>query len=103
MPSDMAPIDQDALLDELRRSWAAVDPIPEPVQVAARAAIQWRALDAELAALVTGSRPDAPDPAAARARPRPLPFQAPEPAIDPGRRRPRAQRTACLIARPEQP
>ena len=41
----------DELVADLRRVLAAVDPIPEHVQLAARLAIEWRTLDAELAAL----------------------------------------------------
>jgi hypothetical protein len=52
--------DDDILLDELRRVFAAIDPIPEPVQIAARAAIEWRTIDAELAALVSDSTVDEP-------------------------------------------
>jgi len=50
----------DNLLDELRRVFSAIDPIPEPVRVAARAAIEWRTIDAELAALVSDSIVDEP-------------------------------------------
>ena len=53
------PSDDDALLAELRRVVGQVDPIPEPVQIAARAAIEWRTLDAELAALVHDSAVEA--------------------------------------------
>jgi hypothetical protein len=56
----MTPIDDDFLLDELRRMFAVMDPVPEPVQIAARAAIEWRTIDAELAALVSDSIIDAP-------------------------------------------
>jgi hypothetical protein len=40
------------LLGDLRRVIAALDPIPESVLIAARAALDWRTLDAELAALI---------------------------------------------------
>jgi hypothetical protein len=54
------PPDDDALLDELRHVVAQLDPIPEPVRIAARAALEWRTLDAELAALVHDSAVDEP-------------------------------------------
>lgn len=50
----------DELLAALRRVLADVDPIPEHVQLAARWAIEWRTLDAELAALVHDSTVDEP-------------------------------------------
>ncbi len=49
------PPDDDALMVELRHVVGRVDPIPEAVRIAARAAIEWRTLDAELAALVHDS------------------------------------------------
>jgi hypothetical protein len=49
------PADDDALLAQLRHVVGQVDPVPEAVQIAARAAIEWRTLDAELAALVHDS------------------------------------------------
>lgn len=56
MGSDLSTAhDDDALLAELRHAVAAVDPVPEPVTIAARAALDWRTLDAELAALVHDS------------------------------------------------
>lgn len=51
-PSDQ---DDDALVADLRRVLSASDPVPEPVKLAARVAIEWRTLDAELAALVHDS------------------------------------------------
>jgi hypothetical protein len=45
----------DDLLGDLRRVIAELDPIPEDVLIAARAALDWRTLDAELAALVHDS------------------------------------------------
>jgi hypothetical protein len=69
--------DDDILLDELRRVFAAIDPIPEPVQIAARAAIEWRTIDAELAALVSDSIVDEPELAVrGTATPRLLTFEA---------------------------
>ena len=41
----------DDLLGDLRRVVAELDPIPEAVVIAARAAFEWRTLDAELAEL----------------------------------------------------
>ena len=52
------PPDDDTLLAELRHVIGQVDPVPEPVRIAARAAIEWRTLDAELAALVHDSAID---------------------------------------------
>ena len=56
------PIDSgdEQLLADLRRVLACVDPIPEHVQLAARWAIEWRTLDAELADLVHDSTIDEP-------------------------------------------
>lgn len=53
-------MDDDALVTDLRRVLAAVDPVPEHVRLAARLAIEWRTLDAELAALVYDSTVDEP-------------------------------------------
>lgn len=50
----------DALVADLRRLLDAVDPVPERVQIATRAAIEWRTLEAELAALVHDSTIDEP-------------------------------------------
>lgn len=54
------PDDDDELVAELRRILAELDPVPEPVRIAARAALDWRTLDAELAALVHDSQVDEP-------------------------------------------
>ncbi len=79
----MAPTDDDILLDELRRVFAAIDPIPQPVQIAARAAIEWRTIDAELAALVSDSIVDEPLLALrGSAEPRMLTFEASELTIE---------------------
>jgi hypothetical protein len=73
----MIPADDDTLLDELRRVFATIDPIPEPVALAARAAIEWRTIDAELAALVSDSVVDEPLLAVrGTAEPRILTFEA---------------------------
>jgi len=52
--------DDDALLAELRRVVGVVDPIPEPVRIAARAALDRRPLAAEFAVLVHDSTDDEP-------------------------------------------
>ena len=79
----MASTDDDFLLDELRRMFAAIDPIPDRVQVAARAAIEWRTIDAELAALVSDSVVDEPLYAVrGTAQPRMLTFEAPDLTIE---------------------
>ena len=52
--------DDDTLLAELRRVVAAIDPVPDAVASAARAALDWRTLEAELAELVHDSRVDEP-------------------------------------------
>jgi hypothetical protein len=51
--------DDDALVGDLRRVLAVVDPVPGPAQLSARLAIEWRTIDAELAALVHDSSTDA--------------------------------------------
>jgi hypothetical protein len=50
----------DDLLGDLRRVIAELDPIPEDVLIAARAALDWRTLDAELAELIADSAVDEP-------------------------------------------
>jgi hypothetical protein len=50
----------DDLLGDLRRVVAELDPIPEAVVIAARAAFEWRTLDAELAELIADSAVDEP-------------------------------------------
>jgi hypothetical protein len=52
--------DDDIILDELRRVFAAIDSIPEPVRAAARGAIEWRTTGADVAALVHDSIVDGP-------------------------------------------
>lgn len=75
--------DDNALVAELGRLFATIDPVPEPVQIAARVAIDWRTLDAELAALVHDSIVDEPALALrGDAGPRALTFEAPELTIE---------------------
>lgn len=75
--------DDDALVAELGRLFATIDPIPERVQIAARVAIEWRTLDAELAALVHDSMVDEPALALrGDGGPRALTFEAPELTIE---------------------
>ena len=78
------PDDQDdALLADLRRVLGAVDPVPEPVQFAARVAIEWRTLDAELAALVHDSTIHEPELAIrGAAGPRAVTFESDELTIE---------------------
>ena len=79
----MTSSDDDLLIDELRRVFAAIDPVPEPVQVAARAAIDWRNIDAEPAALVSDSIVDeSPPDARGASEPRMLTFEAPDLTIE---------------------
>ncbi|MEA2220628.1 MAG: hypothetical protein QOJ35_3254 [Solirubrobacteraceae bacterium] len=76
MPNLMTSED-DILLDELRRVFAAIDPVPEAVRIAARAAIEWRSIDAELADLTSDSSVDEPALAVrGTATPRLLTFEA---------------------------
>ncbi len=78
-PSANPPDDDETLLAELRRVVAVADPVPEAVRIAARAAIEWDGLDAELAALVHDSRVDEPELALrGDAGPRALTFRARE-------------------------
>jgi hypothetical protein len=53
--SGSAPLRADALLGLLADAAAQADPVPDHVLAAARAALGWRTLDAELAALVEDS------------------------------------------------
>ncbi len=77
-PGNPSPPDDDALLDELRHVLGQLDPVPEPVRIAARAAIEWRTLEAELAALVHDSAADESLLAVRGAgEPRALTFEAP--------------------------
>jgi hypothetical protein len=79
-PSPSAtPHDDDTLLAELGRVIDTVDPVPERVRIAARAALDWSTLDAEFAALVHDSMVDEPALAVrGSAGPRSLTFQARE-------------------------
>ncbi len=52
--------DDDLLVADLRRLLAALDPVPADLGLAARLAIEWRTLEAELAALVHDSDVDEP-------------------------------------------
>jgi len=75
--------DDDALVADLRRVLSIVDPVPPHAQLAARVAIEWRTLDAELAALVHDSAVDEPALALrGAAGPRALTFEAPELTIE---------------------
>lgn len=56
-------MDDDELLAELRRAAAEVDPVPDLVRAAARAAIAMADLDSELAVLVGDSAADTAEPA----------------------------------------
>jgi hypothetical protein len=77
------PVDDDALVAGLRRVLAAADPVPEDVQLAARVAIEWTTLEAELATLVHDSVVDEPALALrGDAGPRSLTFEAPELTIE---------------------
>jgi hypothetical protein len=79
-PTDNA---DDALVGDLRRVLGIVDPVPEHAQLAARLAIEWRSIDAELAALVHDSRTDEPALALrGTAAPRALTFEALELTIE---------------------
>ena len=49
------PKDDDALLAELAGILARVDPVPGEVTLAARSALAWRSMDAELAELLHDS------------------------------------------------
>jgi hypothetical protein len=77
-PGPPIPADDDALLAQLRHVVGRLDPVPEAVQIAARAAIEWRTLDAELAALVHDSAVEAAALAirGAATAPRALTFEA---------------------------
>jgi hypothetical protein len=67
----------EALLADLRRVLAVADPVPKDARLAARLAIEWRTIDAELAALVHDSTIDEPAVALrGAAAPRALTFEA---------------------------
>jgi hypothetical protein len=59
-PSALNHDEDETLLAELRRVVGVIDPVPEAVRIAARAALDWRTLDAEFAELVHDSRVDEP-------------------------------------------
>ena len=77
-PGETLPPDDDELLAELRHVVTQVDPVPDHVRIAARAAIEWRTLEAELAALIHDSALDGPAMAVrgAATGPRTLTFEA---------------------------
>lgn len=83
-PRQPPPPDDEALMSELRHAIGQVDPIPQAVQIAARAAIEWRTLDAELAALVHDSAVDEASLAVRglAAGPRAVTFEVPELTIE---------------------
>ena len=58
--------EQDRLQDDLRELFSTVDPVPPLVTEAAKAALGWRRLDAELAELLADSALDAESVALAR-------------------------------------
>jgi hypothetical protein len=73
------------LVDELRELFLKVDPVPPLVTQAAKAALDWRRLDAELAELLADSALDAESPAlrrGARATLRSMSFSAGRLTID---------------------
>jgi hypothetical protein len=75
--------DDDALVADLRRVLTLADPVPEDARIAARVAIEWRTIDAELAALVHDSTIDEPALALrGGATPRALTFEAAELTIE---------------------
>jgi len=83
-PGTPPPLDDTALLARLGELARRVDPIPVAVQIAAHVAIEWRTLDAELAALLHDSADD--DALLAvrgvAAAPRTLTFQTPDLTIE---------------------
>jgi hypothetical protein len=84
-PGPAPPPDDDALLARLRHVAGRMEPVPLTAQIAARAAIEWRTLDAELAALVHDSALDAELLLAVRgvaAGPRALTFEVPDLTIE---------------------
>jgi hypothetical protein len=75
--------DDETLVADLRRVLSAADPVPEHVALAARIAIEWGALEAELAELVHDSAVDEPLLAVrGDAGPRELTFEAPDLTIE---------------------
>lgn len=82
-PTPQPDPDDDALVVDLRRVLGAVDPIPEHVRLAARVAIEWTTLEAELAELVHDSSVDEPVLAVrGETGPRALTFETPELTIE---------------------
>lgn len=77
--------EHEQLVDELRELFLKVDPVPPLVTQAAKAALDWRRLDAELAELLADSALDAESPAptrGARATLRSMSFSAGRLTID---------------------
>jgi hypothetical protein len=77
-------MDDETTLEELRTLFGRMDPVPERLQEAARAAFTWRTIDAELAELMADSAElDAGAPALRGAGgPRMLSFESPRVAIE---------------------
>jgi hypothetical protein len=76
-PTTFTGHDDESLVADLRELLETVDPVAEQARFAARVAIEWRALDAELAALVHDSVVDEPALALrGDAGPRALAFEA---------------------------
>ena len=101
------PPDDDDLMAELRHVVAQVDPVPEDVRIAARAAIEWRTLETELAALVHDSATDEPALAVrgTATGPRTLTFEAGDLAIEVEAEPDGGDGTLCLVGQlvPPQP
>jgi hypothetical protein len=74
-----APDDDTRLVNQLADVLRRVDPIPAEVTLAARSALAWRRMDAELAELLYDSAVEAASGAATRSttRPRAVTFEAP--------------------------
>ncbi|HEV2785645.1 MAG TPA: hypothetical protein VGV67_04595 [Solirubrobacteraceae bacterium] len=98
-PGQTLPPDDDDLMAELRQVVAQVDPVPEAVRIAARAAIEWRTLETELAALVHDSAVDEPALAVrgAASGPRTLTFEAGELTIEVAAEPSDDAGTLCLV------
>src|SRR3954470_2494744 len=77
-------MDDEATLAELRQLFTRVEPVPERLQEAARAAFTWRTIDAELAELMADSAEEDVGALALRgaAGPRRLSFESPAVAIE---------------------
>jgi hypothetical protein len=78
-------VNEETMLDELRGLLARVDPVPERLNEAARAAYTWRTIDAELAELMRDSAEAEAGELALRGAatgPRLLSFESPRVAIE---------------------